>query len=331
MREPKPFWKDVPVALRRQIESLLGSPIRTTSRVFGGYGPSATFRIFLQDGRSVFAKGAGPGSNEENWRVVPLEEAVYRDLQAIRSISPRYLGSVMDQGWHLLLLEDLRGSRKVPPWREELALQAVRGIAEFHVRGIQEAEKVQTMRFEGLVDSWRLMKTDLGEQECFLRLFANRRSLAEAWLHGALDRLAEAAADMMRPDQPWGLIHTDIRSDNLRFRGDRLILFDWPLAAHGPLIGDVTFFAPSVTGEGGPVAQRLLDEYKRIMARAGVTFPEFAEGAAAAATAGYFACRAGKPSVPELPRLRQVQRLQLGPALQWASLSLGLPRPPDLD
>ena len=309
----------------------MGSSIRTATRVFGGYGPSATFRIFLKDGRTVFTKGAGLGSNTENWRVVPLEESAYRNIEAIRAVAPAYFGSVAVEGWHLLVLEDLKGTRQVPPWTEALALQAVRDIAAFHLQGMNEQDKVDVMPAASLVDSWTHMQNHVEDRDYFLNLFQSRRKEAEAWLQRVQGPLDEAASQLMNLNQPWGLVHTDIRSDNLRFKGGKMVLFDWPSLTSGPLICDVTFFAPSLTSEGGPPAEHLLAEYRRVMVQAGVTFPVFADGAAAAATAGYFANRAGRPPIPGLPRLRQVQRLQLGPALRWAALSLGLPQPPRPD
>ena len=124
MREPKPYWRDVPEAVRLAIEAAMGSAIARAHRVFGGYGPSATFRICLEDGRTLFAKGAGKGSNEVNWRVLPNEERAYRELGSIRPVAPAFFGSVAAPGWHLLLLEDLSRTTKVPPWTEELALGA---------------------------------------------------------------------------------------------------------------------------------------------------------------------------------------------------------------
>ncbi|NRF95984.1 phosphotransferase [Paenibacillus frigoriresistens] len=331
MRELKPYWRDVPLAMRNQIEQKLGGTIRWATQVVGGYGPTATFRIFLEDGRTIFAKGAGQGSIEENWRVLPLEEAVYRDATAIAPISPRYFGSVSVDGWHLLLLEDLRNAKKVPPWSEVLALQAIRDIAEFHVRGLSETGKVEAIANKGVTDNWLNIKNNSDERNYFLGLFQENRNEAEAWLDAVIDTLIPIEAEFMRPDQPWGLIHKDIRSDNLRFRNGTLVLFDWALACRGPLIFDVGFFFPSIESEGGPSAERLLPEYKRIMASHDIDFPVFAEQSIAVATAGFFASRAGKPPIPLLPRLRYIQRLQLGPALRWSSNLLGLPFPPTLN
>jgi hypothetical protein len=316
--------------VRKEIEPVLGAPIRKGTRVFGGYGPSATFRLFLEDGRTVFAKGAGKGSNEVNWRVVPVEESAYRNIDAIRPFSPSYLGSVIASGWHLLLLEDLKDAAAVPPWTEQLAVQAVRDIAQFHLRGMKEPEKVDEINMKDFTDNWRTIRYDRDELDYFLGLFGNDRTEAEAWLNDSFDILIAAESELKRMDQPWGLIHSDIRSDNLRFRDGKLVLFDWALACRGPLMLDVIFFFPSIAGEGGPTAEHLLPVYKQVMLSKGVSFPSYAERAAAAATAGFFASRAGKPPIPALPRLRDIQRLQLGPALQWAAQILDLPEPPDL-
>jgi hypothetical protein len=91
------------------------------------------------------------------------------------------------------------------------------------------------------------------------------------------------------------------------------------------------FFFPSIEGEGGPTAENLLPEYKRVMATHGIHFPVFAEQSVTVSSVGFFASRAGKPSIPLLPRLRYIQRLQLGPALRWSSNLLGLPQPPTLN
>lgn len=331
MREPKPYWKHVPQGLRDQIAEMVGSPIRRATRVFGGYGPSATFRFFLEDGRTIFAKGAGIGSISGNWDAIPREELVYRNIDAIQPISPRYFGSASVDGWHLLLLEDLGSTKKVPPWSEKLALHAVRDIASFHLRGISEGTKAETMDGVGIADNWHTIKNSIDERNCFLELFQEDRVEAESWLDSVIDILMTVETELLRQDQPWGLIHTDIRSDNLRFRDGNLVLFDWALVCRGPLMFDVGFFFPSLEGEGGPIAESLLPEYLKVMEAGEISFPSFSGQCVAAATAGFFASRAGKPMIPPLPRLRQVQRFQLGPALRWACSVLELPQPPRLN
>ena len=87
---------------------MVGSPVRRAGPVWGGHGPSAMFRLFLEDGRTLLAKGAGAGSIPENWTALALEEAAYRDVGAVAGIAPGFLGSGATESWHLLLLEDLR-------------------------------------------------------------------------------------------------------------------------------------------------------------------------------------------------------------------------------
>ncbi len=330
MRERKPYWRDVPQDLRLAIEATMKSPVARGHRVFGGYGPSATFRIRLADGRTLFAKGAGKGSNEVNWRVVPTEEGAYRGLASIRPIAPAFFGSVTTDGWHLLLLEDLSRAARVPPWTEELALGAMRDIAAFHLRGMRERGKVQRLEPDGMTDNWRGLREDPVRRGWFLGLYGGRRQEAGAWLEEGLERLAAAEARLLDANQPWSVIHTDIRSDNLRFRRGRLVLFDWALVCDGPCILDLYAFLPSLVAEGGTEAPRLLPAYRAAMAAGGAAIPGVAEQAAASAVAGYFAMRAGQPPIPGLPRLREVQRMQLATALDLAAVFLGLPLPPRL-
>ena len=107
------------------------------------------------------------------------------------------------------------------------------------------------------------------------------------------------------------LLHRDLRSDNLCFRagGASPALVDWNMAARGPAIYDVAFFAPSCRLEGGPAPEDLVPDAP----------------AWAALVSGFFACRAGLPEIPDAPRVRAVQRRQLVIALSWAVRALSLP------
>lgn len=86
------------------------------------------------------------------------------------------------------------------------------------------------------------------------------------------------------------MIHNDIRSDNLRFLGRRLVQFDWAAVSRGSIALDLAGFLPSVEAEGGP----------------------------------------GPEDLAHLPRLRAVQLAQLVPALAWVARLLSLPAPPPL-
>ena len=60
IREAKPIWSVVPEAVRAETERILGARVARAARAFGGYGPSATFRLILDDGRRAFFKGVYP-------------------------------------------------------------------------------------------------------------------------------------------------------------------------------------------------------------------------------------------------------------------------------
>src|SRR4051794_10240593 len=106
--EPKPPWRVVPSAVRRQAESILDSPIRRALRIFGGYAPSATFRLYLADGRTTVFKGTDKTANEVMVQALQSEERVYRELsEFIRPWAPEYFGSVHFGEWNAILLEDV--------------------------------------------------------------------------------------------------------------------------------------------------------------------------------------------------------------------------------
>lgn len=328
--EKKPYWSDIPIALQQEIAEKLGSRIVRADRVFGGFGPSATFRLYLEDGRTFFAKGAGKGATPYNWEAVAIEEQVYENVVSIRPFAPKYFGSVQTSEWHLLFLEDVSGTIQVPPWNDALAKQVIAGIAAFHVKGQKEQEQVPMFDLRKYGQNWKILKENKNERNLFLALFKEKREEAEAWFDQVIELVIEAEEQVVRSDQPWGLIHLDLRSDNMRIRNEKLVLFDWSCLCQGPLMLDVSFFLPSVVAEGGPSAEVLLHEYRKIMRRNGVTFPEFCIAASAAYVAGFFAARAGKEAVPLLPRLRELQRRVLGPALDWMAICLQLPKPPDI-
>jgi thiamine kinase-like enzyme len=105
------------------------------------------------------------------------------------------------------------------------------------------------------------------------------------------------------------LTHTDVRSDNLCFVGERVVLVDWNWTRRGHPSADLAFWLPSLETEGGPPPETILPD----------------SGSFAAVLSGYFASRAGCPIIPDAPLVRKVQLEQLLSALPWAVRALGLP------
>lgn len=325
VREEKPTWSAVPERVRAEIEELLGSRVLRAVRSYGGYGPSATFRLTLTRGRRAFVKGTYPlpEASAVLW-VLGSEELVYRRLaRFIDPWAPRYLGSVRSEGWHFVVLEDVEGE-VVPPWTASRTRRAVRSYAEFH-------SSTHSRRLPGWLSRkahrgfgvwWRRIAREPDGDARVASVAGGLRADARRWLerHGAALRRAESGLSRVR--EPYTLLHFDTRSDNVRLQGGLLRMFDWPFACVGPHEFDLAAFAQAITAEGGPSPEKVVGWYEEELALR----PQ-ALIASVAGIAGYFADRAPRPAVAGLPRLRSIQRRQLKASLAWAARLLALPDP----
>jgi aminoglycoside/choline kinase family phosphotransferase len=99
-----------------------------------------------------------------------------------------------------------------------------------------------------------------------------------AQLHGKLkpylDRLPEQGVAMVRQLAlaPTTLLHCDLRLDNLFFRGEQVVVFDWQLVRRGPGIYDIAYFLSSALDEnaGRDVTMQVLKTYHSELCQAGV-------------------------------------------------------------
>ena len=322
--EAKPAWSAVPRAIREQTAQTLGASVVRAERVYGGYAPSATFRMALANGRRAFFKASYPlpPGSAVIWSM-RVEERAYRELGAlIAPWAPRFLGSFERDGWLVLLLEDL-GPRSVPPWTAAKARVAARSYGRFHRSTIGRR-----------LPRW-LSRTQHAEFGVYWGRLAEPRELREVadlarrradeaaeWIDVALPLLRDLERELARARPPFALLHFDTRSDNIRITKDRLRIFDWPYPSAGPPEFDVTAFAQSVALEGGPGPERVLAWYEEVLPlRAGLV------DASLAGIAGYFADRAHRPPSAGLPRIRSIQRQQLKSCLAWAARRFDLPEP----
>lgn len=321
--EPKSAWRAVPREVRSQVEGLVGARVVRALRVWGGYAPSPTFRVFLADGRRVFFKGVDRTSNEHMHRALAAEERVYRELGCwLRPWAPELHGSFRAAGWHVLLLEDL-GPARIPPWTSAAVRRAMAGYAAFHRHslGHELPDWLSRRRHHAFALTWSRLGDEPGGLENLAALAGARSSEALAWTRAALPRLRSVAESLAEVGPPHALLHFDTRSDNLRLQpGGRLRLFDWPYGCVGPPEFDVAAFAQSIACEGGPDAEAVLADYA-----AHLPVRQEVVDAAVAAVAGYFAEQAWREPIPGLPRLRQVQRCQLRASLAWCARRLQLP------
>ena len=325
VREYKPAWSAVPPRVREAVAELLGSPVVRAVRTYGGYAPSATFRLVLGDDRRAFFKGTYPlpAGSAVRW-FLEGEERAYRRLgRYMQPWAPAYLGSVRASGWHGIVMEDVQGA-SVLPWTTGKARRAARSYATFHrdTYGKPLPAWLSRKQHREFGAFWSGIARDDGRATAIARLAGDRRREAGRWIEQALPSLVRWERALGRSKEPFALLHVDTRSDNIKLQGDLLRIFDWPFASVGPHEFDLAAFAQSIVSEGGPPPERVVAWYSEILPVRQATFIGSVAG-----IAGYFADRAPRPSMPGLPRIRSVQRRQLKASLPWAARLLDLPEP----
>ena len=279
--------------LLARFERALGQPLTILNVVRRGYTPALRLRARLQDGNTVFIKCATTSLTAEGLR---KEYAVYTALDApfvCRLIAWEDTGESP-----FLVLEDLSQADWPPPWTThqiDLVRDMLVRLASFRLPGLLPLEDNAAF-----TDGWQEVAAD---PEAFLGL----KIASRGWLERAMPSLL--AVDGKQVLHGEALIHCDVRSDNLCFLGDRVILVDWNLTCQGHPSADLAFWLPSLETEGGPAPETILPQ--------GAPF--------AAVLSGYFASRAGRPILPDAPLVRKVQLEQLHSALPWAVRALGQP------
>jgi Phosphotransferase enzyme family len=287
---------DTDGAVTAALESLLG-PVERLEPVARGYTHNTRVVAVLRDGRSVFAKRA---VDEMTAAWLRREHEMYEVLRE-RPFVPEMLGFA-DGERPLLVLENLSDATWPPPW-DRRRVDAVLATLDAVAGSASPAGLPRLTDGEGPDEGWHHV---LAHPDEFLSL-----GLCHAdWLDRAGPVLASAAADTPMAGEE--LLHLDVRSDNLCFRGDSALLIDWNLVSVGNPQFDVAFWLPSLAAENGPAPDDVM--------------PDCPAGLAAY-VAGFFASRAGGPVIPHAPFVRRVQREQLDEALPWAARCLDLAPP----
>jgi hypothetical protein len=289
--------------LRRRVERASGHAITSSAPVHGGYTPAARFRVTFDDGSSAFVKAATTPLTAEFLR---SEARCYGNIQA--DFMPRFVAFEDDEEQPLLLIEDLSAARWPPPWEPGDVERLVATLARVAKTNLPDG-------LPALADVIPAGAVRCGPRFGWGEVAHNPEPFlalglcSEAWLARAIPRLVEAQATANVEGD--ALLHCDVRSDNLCFLGERLVLVDWAFAVRGNATFDLAFAAPSIRLEGGPWPEELVG----------------GDPSLAAVVSGFFAERAGRPPIPDAPRVRWIQTRQLRIALPWAARTLGLPQP----
>lgn len=322
--EVKLPWRNIPKAVRQQVDIALGAPVTRATRIWGGYAPTPTYRLVLADGRRAFLKGTFQDSNEFMRHALLAEERVYQDLSTVLSKwIPRLYATFRSDDWHVLILEDL-GSQSVPPWTPKKARMITHALANFHQSslGTQPPAWLKLPEEELAQEDWKQMTRDSLEFQNIAALVGNEAPQALKWFQQISPTIEHVMQQPALKEGAYAILHGDVRSDNLRLRQGQLYLFDWPSISVGRPEWEMVAFAQTVTVEGGPSPEQVIAWY-------GEEFPLNSDAVACALAwwLTFFAHRAWQPEVPGLPRLRRFQRQQLGVLISWAACQWSFPSP----
>ena len=286
-------------SLREQIEAQTGAAVTEATRPDTGLTAAERFVVTLDDGRRLFAKAAVDEATERWLRVDHLIMTTVRE-----DFVPEVLCWLEPEDRHpILMIEDLSGAHwPADQWpvlwhdgQMDRLLTTMERLAQ-----IEAPEGIDPMPDAARASRWGDIGADL---EPFLRLGL----CSESWLQSHLAALS--AAEAATPFDGDRLIHDDIRSDNVCFVGERVVLVDWSQAMRGHADYDRAQTLPYLRLEGGPDPCEIMPE----------------GGSWAARAAGNWAQRALGQQGPEW--LIKVFLRLCAINLTWASSSLGLPAP----
>jgi hypothetical protein len=281
-------------ALAERVARCLGQPLLAWRPVTCGYTIASRLIVTCANGTSVFVKAA-TDARTATW--LRTEYGVYSQVQA--RFLPAMLAWADDGSSPFLVLEDLSEAAWQAPWTTDRigqVLDTLRQVAA--TRAPTRLPSLEERRSS--LSGWARVRQ---EPELLLRVGL----CSASWLGHSIHALAEAEAGTQLAGDD--LVHSDVRSDNLCFVGDRVVLVDWNWACRGNALIDIAGWLPSLHLEGGPRPDTILPEQPHL----------------AATISGYFAARAGLPVEQASPQIRALQRAQLQVALAWAVVALGLP------
>jgi aminoglycoside phosphotransferase (APT) family kinase protein len=275
-------------------ERLLGRRAESWTRVESrGWARNEHWTIRFEDEARAFAKSA--------W-LEPSVTWMRQEREVYDRISGRFMPRLLaweDGERPLLVLEDLtEGAHFPPPWRS--------GDVESVLATLAELGATRAQRLPPFPDPWPQWTAVADDAAPFLSL----EIASVGWLDRALPELLSAERTLTFAGS--GVVHGDVRGDNLCIRGDRAVLVDWNHASLGNPAFDIAAWLPSLTLEGGPPPDEIAD----------AAVSQFA-----VAIAGFFAARAGLPPHEGAPLVRGFQLAQLEVALPWACRVLEIEPP----
>jgi len=275
--------------------------------------------VTLADGRRAFVKACGVELNPDT-PGMHRREARYAAQMPEHAPVPKLLGTFDEDGWVVLVYEEIAGHNPDPSWDPDELRRTVDALAEMSellTPSPIEAPPV-VERLAGF-DGWR----------CFARARAEAEEKGEGkgkteaegvgalagldpWAVARLERLVALEELVTESCAGDTLLNMDVRADNILITADRVYVVDWPWASRGAPWLDLAMFVPSVWLHGGRERARVVTEHPLLAALDPDTLTPFV-----AAVTGMCLWGGSQPAPPGLPTLRPFQRAMGAAALEW--------------
>lgn len=302
-------WEGLPAHVRTAIEGWLGAAVVSAESQASGFSPGVAARLQTADGRRVFVKAVGPEPNPTSPAFHRREIRIVGALPAETPV-PRLLWSYDEDGWVVLVFEEVAGQHPAMPWRPDELERVMAALADL-ATALTPSPVPETIAESAV--AWELLRQgwwDLVGKDAPAGL--------DEWSARHLQALVDLERDAAEAVAGKTLLHLDVRADNLLLTPERVIVVDWPHARIGAAWLDLLAFAPSVAMQGGPEPEDLLAHHPAARAA-----DPAAINAALAAIAGVFTRQSLQPDPPGLPTLRAFQAAQGVIARRWLAERMG--------
>ena len=297
------IWTDVPTAVRREIELLLGAPIVEATSQASGWSPGSADRIITANGSRAFVKTLSRAHNADGHALHQREATVMAALpDHVRA--PQLIGAVdvvVDGAdWTALVLEDVAGRHPAGDKDTTAVLDTLDTLPLAY--GALAALPRAAVDLQDEFGAWsRMLATGLPD-------------VIPERVRVRATELAEAEQDATSGLDGEHVVHLDCRADNLLVDHQGTVwIIDWPWAAVGAhWIDALTYLLDALVRRENINADHHL-----------ATHPIFAGTVPStidtvlAALAGTFFENAAKPSPPGMPTIRDFQRREGIAAADW--------------
>ena len=111
-------WSELPPGIVAALEEWLGSGVASAEAQPGGFSPGVAARVRVADARRVFLKAVGAEPNPDSPALHRREAEIVAALPAAAPV-PKLLWKLEEEGWVVLVFEDVEGRQPAVPWRPD--------------------------------------------------------------------------------------------------------------------------------------------------------------------------------------------------------------------